>query len=55
MPGPLAEKMLAWQNWAIGKAGFRTTISWWPYVGCDLQFVLHSDIPRLPSEITQVL
>lgn len=26
MPGPLAEKMLAWQNWTINKASFRTTI-----------------------------
>lgn len=36
MPGPLAEKRLAWQNWAIGKAGFRTTISRWPYLECVL-------------------
>lgn len=48
MPGPLADKRLAWQNGATGKAAFRTTVSWWPYLEGALPFVLRCDVPRLP-------
>lgn len=49
LPGPLADTGLAWQNGAPGRAGFRTTVSWWPYLEGALGFVLHSDFPRLPE------
>lgn len=54
MPGPLSDDRLAGQDRATSKAGFRTTVSWWPYLEGFLPSVLHSDVPRLPSEIAQL-